>query len=139
MRPHIYVLCSLIARRKAGRNCRHRRRRVSCGNYLLFLVGRLCPSRPRDVTWQGDEEHVREHMRITGHEDNAAHCGKNVDGRCLIICLICRFMVRTKRARKYSRRIGQNTGTLNMEKKLMHNAMHVAFVAAYQNLNSGTC
>lgn len=51
--------------------------------------------------------------------------------------LICRFMVIQKRVRKYMTRIGQNTGTLNNSKNVHVKAITVAFVAEYQNLNSG--
>ena len=38
---------------------------------------------------------------------------------------------------KYMTRIGQNTGMLKNSKKVQKKAMTVAFVAEYQNLNSG--
>ena len=55
----------------------------------------------------------------------------------LIMCLICRFIVRTKSAMKYRRRIGQKTGMLKTLKKVMKKAMQKALVKEYQNLNSG--
>ena len=51
---------------------------------------------------------------------------------------ICRFMVMQKRVMKYITKIGQNTGTLKSSKKVQQNAMTVALVAEYQNLNSGS-
>lgn len=57
--------------------------------------------------------------------------------RCLIICLIWRFIVIQKRVMKYMTRIGQNTGTLKTSKKEQKIAMVVDLVIAYQNLNSG--
>ena len=38
--------------------------------------------------------------------------------RCLIMCLICRFMVTNKSTKKYSRRMGQKTGTSKIGKKV---------------------
>ena len=57
---------------------------------------------------------------------------------CLIMCLICRFIVTTNNTIKYNNNIGQNTGILNISKNVINNAVIVAFVHAYQNLNSGT-
>merc|ERR1719247_2155078 len=56
----------------------------------------------------------------------------------LIMCLICRFIVSTKRAMKYRSRMGQKTGMLKMEKKVITKATQKAFVIEYQNLNSGS-
>merc|ERR1719427_1895736 len=55
----------------------------------------------------------------------------------MIICFICLFMVIQNKVIKYITRIGQNTGTLNSSKKVQKNPITVAFVAEYQNLNSG--
>ena len=44
----------------------------------------------------------------------------------------------TKSVMKYMTRIGQNTGMLKNSKKVQKKAMSVAFVAEYQNLNSGS-
>ena len=41
------------------------------------------------------------------------------------------------RVMKYMTRIGQNTGMLKKSKNVHTNAITVAFVAEYQNLNSG--
>ena len=38
--------------------------------------------------------------------------------RCLIICLICRFIVTKSSTKKYSRRMGQKTGTSKMGKNV---------------------
>ena len=54
----------------------------------------------------------------------------------IIITLICRFIVMQKRVMKYMTRIGQKTGMLKNSKKVHRNAITVAFVAEYQNLNS---
>ena len=51
--------------------------------------------------------------------------------------LICLFIVIQKSVMKYITRIGQNTGMLNSSKNVQKNAMAVALVAEYQNLNSG--
>ena len=58
--------------------------------------------------------------------------------RYLIICLIWRFMVITKRTMKYSRRMGQNTGTSNILKNVMPMAVSTDRVQECQNLNSGS-
>ena len=55
-----------------------------------------------------------------------------------MITLICLFMVIQKSVMKYMTRIGQNTGMLNSSKKVQKNAIVVALVAEYQNLNSGS-
>ena len=47
-------------------------------------------------------------------------------------------MVIQKSVMKYMTRIGQNTGMLNSSKKVQKNAIVVALVAEYQNLNSGS-
>ena len=39
---------------------------------------------------------------------------------------------------KYMTRIGQNTGILKASKNVQNIAMRIAFVAEYQNLNSGS-
>jgi type I site-specific restriction-modification system R (restriction) subunit len=52
------------------------------------------------------------------------------------LTLICRFMVMQKSVMKYMTRMGQKTGMLKKSKKVHTNAMTVAFVAEYQNLNS---
>jgi hypothetical protein len=57
--------------------------------------------------------------------------------RCLIMCLICRFIVIQKSVMKYMTRMGQNTGTLKTSKNVHTSAMVVDLVMAYQNLNSG--
>jgi hypothetical protein len=56
----------------------------------------------------------------------------------LIMCRICRFMVRKKRTQKYRARIGQNTATSNTLKNVMVKAIHTALIHWYQNLNSGS-
>jgi len=63
----------------------------------------------------------------------------NVKGmyRYRIMCLICRFIVMQNNVMKYMTRIGQKTGMLKKSKNVHTNAMTVAFVAEYQNLNSG--
>jgi len=50
--------------------------------------------------------------------------------------LICRFIVMQNKVIKYMTRMGQKTGMLKNSKKVQKNAMTVAFVAEYQNLNS---
>ena len=50
---------------------------------------------------------------------------------------ICRFMVMPKSVMKYMTSIGQNTGILNMSKKVNAVAPIVDIVTACQNLNSG--
>ena len=50
--------------------------------------------------------------------------------------LICRFIVMQNKVMKYMTRMGQKTGMLKNSKKVQKNAMTVAFVAEYQNLNS---
>jgi hypothetical protein len=57
--------------------------------------------------------------------------------RCLIMCLICRFIVIQNSVMKYMTRIGQNTGILNSSKNVQKIAIVVDFTIAYQNLNSG--
>lgn len=57
--------------------------------------------------------------------------------RCLIMCLIWRFIVIQKSVMKYMTRMGQNTGTLKTSKNVQTMAIVVDFVMAYQNLNSG--
>jgi hypothetical protein len=47
-------------------------------------------------------------------------------------------MVMQKSVMKYITRMGQKTGMLKNSKKVQTNAMTVAFVAEYQNLNSET-
>ncbi len=54
-----------------------------------------------------------------------------------LLTLICLFMVMQNRVMKYMTRIGQKTGMLKKSKKVQKNAIRVAFVAEYQNLNSG--
>ena len=54
------------------------------------------------------------------------------------ITLICLFIVMTKRVMKYMTRMGQKTGMLKNSKKVQPKPMSVAFVAEYQNLNSGS-
>ena len=44
----------------------------------------------------------------------------------------------TKRVMKYMTRMGQKTGMLKNSKKVQPKPMSVAFVAEYQNLNSGS-
>jgi hypothetical protein len=56
----------------------------------------------------------------------------------LIMCRICRFIVRTKRTIQYISRIGQKTGTSKMGKKVMKKAMMKAFVTAYLRAWNGT-
>jgi len=56
----------------------------------------------------------------------------------LIICLICRFIVKTNKIQKYMTRIGQNTGTLNISKKVQKVAITTDLEHEYQNLNSGS-
>jgi len=46
-------------------------------------------------------------------------------------------MVMQNSVMKYMTRIGQKTGMLKNSKKVQKKAMAVAFVAEYQNLNSG--
>ena len=43
-----------------------------------------------------------------------------------------------KRVMKYITRMGQKTGILKNSKNVQQNAITVAFVAEYQNLNSGS-
>jgi len=64
----------------------------------------------------------------------------NVNGiyRYFIMCLIWRFIVKQKRMIKYMTRIGQNTGTLKTSKNVQMKPIIMAFVAEYQNLNSGS-
>lgn len=50
---------------------------------------------------------------------------------------ICRFIVMQNSVMKYSTRIGQNTGMLNMSKHVHSMPMQVLLLTAYQNLNSG--
>jgi len=57
--------------------------------------------------------------------------------RCLIMCLICLFIVMQKSVMKYMTRMGQNTGILKTSKNVQIKAIVVDFVIAYQNLNSG--
>ena len=57
--------------------------------------------------------------------------------RIIILTLICRFIVMQNNVMKYMTRIGQKTGMLKKSKNVQTNAMTVAFVAEYQNLNSG--
>ena len=47
-------------------------------------------------------------------------------------------MVMQNKVIKYITKMGQNTGILNSSKKVHTNAIVVAFVAEYQNLNSGS-
>ena len=54
-----------------------------------------------------------------------------------IFTLICRFIVIQNRVMKYMTRMGQKTGMLKKSKNVQTKAMTVAFVAEYQNLNSG--
>ncbi len=51
--------------------------------------------------------------------------------------MICLFIVIQNSVMKYMTRIGQKTGMLKNSKKVQVKAMTVAFVAEYQNLNSG--
>ena len=76
-----------------------------------------------------------------------SHEQKNVSPSCssdwrelffLSLTLICRFIVMQKRVMKYMTRMGQKTGMLKKSKNVHVNAMTVAFVAEYQNLNSGS-
>ena len=53
------------------------------------------------------------------------------------LTFICRFIVMQNKVMKYMTRIGQNTGMLKKSKKVHTKAITVAFVAEYQNLNSG--
>lgn len=53
------------------------------------------------------------------------------------ICLICRFIVRKNSRKKYITKIGQKTGMFRASKQVQNMAIRTAFVAAYQNLNSG--
>ena len=53
------------------------------------------------------------------------------------LTFICRFIVMQNNVMKYMTRIGQNTGMLKKSKNVHTKAMTVAFVAEYQNLNSG--
>ena len=55
----------------------------------------------------------------------------------LIICLICLLMVNAKRATKYIKRIGQNTGISKIEKKVKKKHKKVTLIELCQNLNSG--
>lgn len=55
----------------------------------------------------------------------------------LIMCLICLFIVAAKRSNQYISKIGQNTGTSNILKKVIKNAMMKDLVKAY--LFSDTC
>ena len=59
------------------------------------------------------------------------------NSRIIILTLICRFIVMQNNVMKYMTRIGQKTGMLKKSKNVQTNAMTVAFVAEYQNLNSG--
>lgn len=52
--------------------------------------------------------------------------------------LIWRFIVMKKSTIKYSRRMGQNTGTSNILKKVMPIAISTDLVHECQNLNSGS-
>ena len=54
-----------------------------------------------------------------------------------LLTFICLFMVMQKSVMKYMTRIGQKTGMLKNSKKVQKKAITVAFVAEYQNLNSG--
>jgi len=54
------------------------------------------------------------------------------------LTFICRFIVMQNNVMKYMTRIGQNTGMLKKSKNVHTKAMTVAFVAEYQNLNSGS-
>ena len=47
-------------------------------------------------------------------------------------------MVMQNKVIKYITRIGQNTGMLKKSKNVHRKAIAVAFVAEYQNLNSGS-
>ena len=47
-------------------------------------------------------------------------------------------MVMQNKVIKYITKMGQNTGILNSSKKVHTKAIAVAFVAEYQNLNSGS-
>mmetsp|Transcript_18151 Transcript_18151/g.41999 ORF Transcript_18151/g.41999 Transcript_18151/m.41999 type:complete len:126 (+) Transcript_18151:156-533(+) len=53
------------------------------------------------------------------------------------MCIICLFMVMKKSTKKYISKMGQNTGTSNMEKNVMTMQVRVPLVQANQNLNSG--
>ena len=55
----------------------------------------------------------------------------------LIMCLICLFIVAAKRSNQYISKMGQNTGTSNILKKVIKNAMMKDLVKAY--LFSDTC
>ena len=57
---------------------------------------------------------------------------------CLIMCLICRFIVITNSMMKYINRIGQKTGTSKTPKKVIKSDIQQALVQLYQNLNSGS-
>ena len=56
---------------------------------------------------------------------------------CLIMCLICCFMVMKNSMHQYMSRIGQKTGTSNTLKKVMKNAYTNDRMDRCQNLNSG--
>lgn len=49
---------------------------------------------------------------------------------CLIMCLICFFIVTVKSMTQYSSSTGQNTGRSNMGKKVMVNPIRTDLVAA---------
>lgn len=57
--------------------------------------------------------------------------------RLCVLTLICLFMVMQNNVMKYMTRMGQKTGMLKKSKKVQVKAISVAFVAEYQNLNSG--
>lgn len=63
-------------------------------------------------------------------------CGLN-DAPPRLLTLIWRFIVMQNSVMKYSTRIGQNTGMLNISKHVHSMPMAVLFMTAYQNLNSG--
>jgi len=61
----------------------------------------------------------------------SATCNPDHYGVEMVITLICRFIVRTKRMQKYMTRIGQKTGTLNISKKVHIVAITMALVHEY--------
>ena len=62
---------------------------------------------------------------------------RNPDYKLEIVTFICLFIVMQKRVMKYMTRMGQKTGMLKNSQKVQKNAIAVALVAEYQNLNSG--
>ena len=58
--------------------------------------------------------------------------------RCLIMCLICCFIVMKNSMNQYMRSMGQKTGTSKIGTNVMKNAMTKLLMDRYQNLNSGS-